>query len=74
MEVRDRSGEVIHSQLNQAGSTREIEGQPPFELPDWGAGAAGCVAVAPLFAAGAVLAGAVVVAGAVAPVAGAFWA
>lgn len=32
VEVRDRSGEVIHSQLNQAGSTREIEGQPPFTL------------------------------------------
>ena len=32
VEVRDRSGEVIHSQLNQAGSTREIEGQPPFAL------------------------------------------
>ena len=32
VEVRDRSGDVIHSQLNQADSTREIEGQPPFAL------------------------------------------
>ena len=32
VEVRDRSGEVIFSQLCQAGSQRDIEGQPPFSL------------------------------------------
>lgn len=32
VEIRDRSGQVIFSQLNQAGSQREIEGQPPFSL------------------------------------------
>lgn len=32
VEIRDRSGEVIFSQLNPAGSQREIEGQPPFAL------------------------------------------
>lgn len=32
LEVRDRSGEVIFSQLCQAGSQRDIEGQPPFSL------------------------------------------
>lgn len=32
VEIRDRSGQVIFSQLNQAGSQREIEGQPPFAL------------------------------------------
>jgi cytoskeleton protein RodZ len=32
VEVRDRSGEIIFSQLSQAGSQREIEGQPPFAL------------------------------------------
>ncbi|MFZ4536000.1 RodZ domain-containing protein [Propionivibrio sp.] len=32
VEVRDRSGEIIFSQLCQAGSQREIEGQPPFAL------------------------------------------
>jgi len=32
VEVRDRSGEIIFSQLSQAGSQREIEGRPPFAL------------------------------------------
>jgi cytoskeleton protein RodZ len=32
VEVRDRSGQTIFSQLSQAGSQREIEGQPPFSL------------------------------------------
>jgi cytoskeleton protein RodZ len=32
VEVRDRSGEIIFSQLSQAGSQREVEGQPPFAL------------------------------------------
>ena len=32
VEVRDRSGQVIFSQLSQAGSTREVSGQPPFSL------------------------------------------
>lgn len=32
VEVRDRSGLVIFSQLSPAGSQREIEGQPPFAL------------------------------------------
>jgi cytoskeleton protein RodZ len=32
VEVRDRSGQIIFSQLSQAGSQREIEGQPPFAL------------------------------------------
>ncbi len=32
LEVRDRSGQVLFSQLNQAGSEREIQGQPPFAL------------------------------------------
>lgn len=32
VEVRDRSGEVVFSQLSQAGSQREIEGLPPFTL------------------------------------------
>jgi cytoskeleton protein RodZ len=32
VEVRDRSGEIIFSQLSQAGSQREIEGRPPFVL------------------------------------------
>lgn len=32
VEVRDRSGQVIFSQKNVAGSQREIEGQPPFAL------------------------------------------
>lgn len=32
VEVRDRSGEIVFSQLSQAGSQREIEGRPPFAL------------------------------------------
>lgn len=32
VEVRDRSGQVIFSQLSQAGSQRDIEGQAPFVL------------------------------------------
>jgi cytoskeleton protein RodZ len=32
VEVRDRSGEIIFSQLSQAGGQREIEGRPPFAL------------------------------------------
>lgn len=32
VEVRDRSGEIIFSQLSQAGTQREIEGRPPFVL------------------------------------------
>ncbi len=32
VEVRDKSGEIIFSQLNQAGSRQEIDGQPPFAL------------------------------------------
>lgn len=32
VEVRDRKGEIIFSQLSEAGSQREIEGQPPFTL------------------------------------------
>lgn len=32
VEVRDRSGQIIFSQLSQADSQREIQGQPPFEL------------------------------------------
>lgn len=32
VEVRDRSGQIVFSQLNQAGSQREIDGQPPFTL------------------------------------------
>ena len=32
VEVRDRSGEIIFSQLSQADSQREIQGQPPFAL------------------------------------------
>lgn len=32
VEVRDRNGQVIFSQLSQAGSTREVSGQPPFSL------------------------------------------
>ena len=32
VEVRDRTGQVIFSQLSQAGSTREVNGQPPFSL------------------------------------------
>ncbi len=32
VEVRDRSGEIVYSQLNQAGTQREISGQPPYSL------------------------------------------
>jgi cytoskeleton protein RodZ len=32
VEIRDRSGEIIFSQLSQAGSQREVEGRPPFAL------------------------------------------
>lgn len=32
VEIRDRSGQVIFSQLNPAGSEREVEGLPPFLL------------------------------------------
>jgi len=32
VEVRDRSGGIIFSQMSLAGSQREIEGQPPFAL------------------------------------------
>ncbi|MBK7421711.1 MAG: helix-turn-helix domain-containing protein [Propionivibrio sp.] len=32
VEVRDRSGQIIFSQLSQADSQRDIEGQPPFAL------------------------------------------
>lgn len=32
VEIRDRSGQVVFSQLNAAGSERDIEGQPPFAL------------------------------------------
>lgn len=32
VEVRDRDGAVLLSQLNQAGSQRDVEGRPPFTL------------------------------------------
>jgi cytoskeleton protein RodZ len=32
VEIRDRSGQIIFSQLSPAGSQRDIEGQPPFAL------------------------------------------
>ncbi len=32
VEVRDRNGQVIFSQLSQAGSQRDVEGLPPFSL------------------------------------------
>lgn len=32
VEVRDRTGQIIFSQLSQANSQREIEGQPPLAL------------------------------------------
>ncbi|MEI7430620.1 MAG: RodZ domain-containing protein [Betaproteobacteria bacterium] len=32
VEIRDRSGEIIFSQLSQAGTQREVEGRPPFAL------------------------------------------
>ena len=32
VEVRDRSGQIVFSQLSQAGSRREVNGLPPFSL------------------------------------------
>ena len=32
VEIRDRTGQIIFSQLNPAGSEQEVEGQPPFSL------------------------------------------
>ncbi len=32
VEIRDRSGKIIFSQLNQANTQREVEGRPPFAL------------------------------------------
>lgn len=32
VEIRDRTGQIVFSQLNPAGSQRDIEGQPPFAL------------------------------------------
>lgn len=32
LEVRDRNGKVLFSQLNQAGSQRVVEGDPPYSL------------------------------------------
>ena len=32
VEVRDRSGQIVFSQLSPAGSQREVNGQPPFSL------------------------------------------
>ena len=32
VEVRDRTGQVVFSQLNQPGSRPEIPGEPPFAL------------------------------------------
>lgn len=32
VEIRDRSGQIIFSQLNPTGSEREVEGQPPFVM------------------------------------------
>lgn len=32
VEVRDRTGEIIFSELSQAGSSREVEGRPPLSL------------------------------------------
>ncbi len=32
VEVRDHTGEIIFSELSQAGSSREVEGRPPFSL------------------------------------------
>ncbi len=32
VEIRDRSGQIVFSQLNQAGTEQQIEGQPPFSL------------------------------------------
>ena len=32
VEVKDKSGQIVFSQLNPAGSEREVAGQPPFSL------------------------------------------
>lgn len=32
VEIRDRSGQIVFSQLNQAGTEQQIDGQPPFSL------------------------------------------
>lgn len=32
VEIRDRSGQIVFSQLNAAGSEHAVEGQPPFAL------------------------------------------
>lgn len=32
VEIRDRSGQIVFSQLNPAGSQRYVEGEPPFAL------------------------------------------
>ena len=32
VEVRDRSGKVIYSKKNEAGTQRDVEGQPPFAV------------------------------------------
>ena len=32
VEVRDRSGQIVFSQLSEAGTRREVTGQPPFSL------------------------------------------
>ena len=32
VEVRDRNGQIIYSQLGPEGSQREVQGQPPFSL------------------------------------------
>jgi cytoskeleton protein RodZ len=32
VEVRDKTGQILLSQLNPAGSEREVDGQPPFSL------------------------------------------
>lgn len=32
VEIRDHSGQIVFSQLNPAGTQRDIEGQPPFAL------------------------------------------
>src|SRR5690606_22305805 len=32
VEVRDRSGQIVFSQLNAAGSEQAVEGRPPFAL------------------------------------------
>jgi cytoskeleton protein RodZ len=32
VEIRDRSGQIVFSQLNQAGTEQQVDGQPPFLL------------------------------------------